>query len=126
MALNYGGQWDIIQAVQSWVRANPGLAIESLNPEVLESHMCTVGLPPPDLLIRTGGESRISNFMLWQLAYSEFYFTPTLWPDFNGDHLDVAIASFHQRERRFGADVGASNSTVLSQSASRIAAGGDK
>jgi undecaprenyl diphosphate synthase len=126
VALNYGGQWDIVQSVQAWARANPGQSVESLSPQALEPFLCTAGLPPPDLLIRTGGESRISNFMLWQLAYSEFYFTPTLWPDFNGDQLDAAIASFNQRERRFGADVGASQALLSQEPASRAAAGGDK
>ena len=75
---------------------------QSVSPELIEKHLSTAGLPDPDLFIRTGGEERVSNFLLWQLAYTELYFTPTLWPDFDQGSLDDAISSFKTRERRFG------------------------
>lgn len=102
IAANYGGKMDIVQAVKAWQKANPKAAIDDLTPEVLDSYVCLADLPAPDLLIRTGGEQRISNFLIWQMAYTEFYFTDTLWPDFNKKALETAIASFQNRERRFG------------------------
>jgi undecaprenyl diphosphate synthase len=97
---NYGGRWDIMQATRKMVAANPG--VTEFTEEQLAIHLAMAYAPEPDLFIRTGGEERISNFLLWQLAYSEFYFTETYWPDFDGAALDQAIASYQQRERRFG------------------------
>ena len=97
---NYGGRWDIMQAVNKMIAANP--ASTGFAEEQLASHLAMAYAPEPDLFIRTGGEERISNFMLWQLAYTELYFTDTYWPDFDAVALDVAIASYQQRERRFG------------------------
>lgn len=104
IAANYGGHWDMCQAAQKIVdkMANAELAKQSITPELIQAHLSTVGLPDPDLFIRTGGEERVSNFLLWQLAYTELYFTPTLWPDFDQNSLDAAIASFKSRQRRFG------------------------
>jgi undecaprenyl diphosphate synthase len=97
---NYGGRWDIMQAIDKLVKAYPGMA--GFTEEQLEEHLAMSYAPEPDLFIRTGGEERISNFLLWQLAYTELYFTDTYWPDFDGKALDAAIASYWQRERRFG------------------------
>lgn len=97
---NYGGRWDIMQATGKMVAANPGLT--TFTEEQLAEHLAMAYAPEPDLFIRTGGEERISNFLLWQLAYSEFYFTETYWPDFSPESLDTAIASYQNRERRFG------------------------
>ncbi|MBI4987468.1 MAG: di-trans,poly-cis-decaprenylcistransferase [Rhodocyclales bacterium] len=101
IAANYGGRWDILQAMEKMLAANPekrgGFAEADLS-----AHLALNYGPEPDLFIRTGGEQRISNFLLWQLAYSEFYFTDTLWPEFDAAALDLAIASYQQRERRFG------------------------
>jgi undecaprenyl diphosphate synthase len=97
---NYGGRWDIMQATNKMVAANPG--VTEFSEEQLAEHLAMAYAPEPDLFIRTGGEERISNFLLWQLAYSEFYFTDTYWPDFSIESLDAAIASYQSRERRFG------------------------
>lgn len=97
---NYGGRWDIMQAVNKMVASNPGAV--DFSEDQLAQHLSMAYAPEPDLFIRTGGEERVSNFLLWQLAYSEFYFTETYWPDFDGAELDKAIASYQQRERRFG------------------------
>jgi undecaprenyl diphosphate synthase len=104
VAVNYGGKWDITQATQKIAqRVKDGeLAIEDISSETMDQELSLHGLPSPDLFIRTGGEKRISNFLLWQLAYTELYFTDVLWPDFNAAELDQAIASFCARERRFG------------------------
>jgi undecaprenyl diphosphate synthase len=102
VAANYGGQWDIVHAAQSWSQIHPGVPLTELTPQALAGHLSTAGMPDPDLLIRTGGESRISNFMLWQLAYTEFYFTDALWPDFDEAALDTALIWFGTRVRRFG------------------------
>lgn len=99
---NYGGRWDILQAMRALVAAQPGIAPESITEEMLAPHMAMAYAPEPDLFIRTGGEQRISNFLLWQLAYTEFYFTDTFWPDFDADALRHAIDSYAERERRFG------------------------
>ena len=104
VAANYGGRWDIAQAcrkIASEVGAGE-LSAESVSEQDIERHLSTRFLPEPDLLIRTGGEQRISNFLLWQLAYTELYFTDTLWPDFNDEAFELAIASFAKRQRRFG------------------------
>ena len=103
VAFNYGGRWDIVQACQRAMAA--GLAPETLDEETLSRFMTMSYAPDPDLVIRTGGEVRLSNFLLWQSAYAELYFTSCLWPDFDGAELDLAMASFTQRVRRFG-DVG--------------------
>jgi undecaprenyl diphosphate synthase len=101
VAANYGGRWDILQATRKMLAANPGLGAE-LSEHDLAPHLAMHYAPEPDLFVRTGGEQRISNFLLWQLAYAEFYFTDTLWPDFDARALALAIESFRQRERRFG------------------------
>jgi undecaprenyl diphosphate synthase len=101
IAANYGGRWDIAQAVQRLIAAQPDAA-RGFQPEALEPFLSMAYAPEPDLFIRTGGEQRISNFLLWQLAYSEFYFTDLLWPDFDAATLDEAIASYQRRERRYG------------------------
>ena len=103
VAANYGGRWDILQAVQAWQKTNPHLSVNDMAEADLSARLSTAGMPEPDLLIRTGGESRVSNFMLWQLAYSEFYFTPTLWPDFDEAEFCKALDWFGSVERRFGA-----------------------
>ena len=103
VAANYGGQWDIVQAVKAWQLAHPEKALGDLSPEALSPFLSAANQPEPDLLIRTGGESRISNFMLWQLAYAELYFTDVLWPDFDVPQLFKAPDWFAARERRFGA-----------------------
>lgn len=105
VAFNYGGRWDIVQACQRAMAA--GLAPEDLTEEELSRYMAMSYAPDPDLLIRTGGEVRLSNFLLWQSAYAELYFTGCLWPDFDGAELDKALLTYAERERRFG-DVGAS------------------
>jgi len=100
IAANYGGRWDILQALSRLSRAQPLQG--ELREEMLAPYLAMSYAPEPDLFIRTGGEQRISNFLLWQLAYSELYFTDTLWPDFGPAALDDAIASYRNRERRFG------------------------
>jgi len=104
VAANYGGRWDILKAVQSMLRAQPELAADPdrIGEAALAPHLAMAYAPEPDLFIRTGGEQRISNFLLWQLAYTELYFTDTFWPDFDAVALDRAIESFRRRERRFG------------------------
>jgi len=97
---NYGGRWDIMQATSKMVASNPG--VTDFTEDMLAPHLAMAYAPEPDLFIRTGGEERISNFLLWQLAYSELYFTDTYWPDFSVESLDAAIASYQSRERRFG------------------------
>ena len=101
IAANYGGRWDIMQAVRKMYVQDPKL-LNNFAEEDLSQHLAMSYAPEPDLFIRTGGEQRISNFLLWNLAYTELYFTNTLWPDFNKDSLDLAIQSYQQRERRFG------------------------
>jgi len=104
IALSYGGRWDIVQAAQALARA---CASGALRPEEIDEArfagaLALAGLPDADLLIRTGGEQRVSNFLLWELAYAELYFTPCLWPDFAPAELEAALAYFAGRERRFG------------------------
>lgn len=101
IAANYGGRWDIQQAVSKMLRTRPEL-VHGFSEQDLEACLAMHYAPEPDLFIRTGGEKRISNFMLWQLAYTELYFTDTLWPDFNGEAFDLALQSYRKRERRFG------------------------
>jgi undecaprenyl diphosphate synthase len=100
IAANYGGRWDMMQAMTRLVVTTPGLA--EVTEELLTPHLAMSYAPEPDLFIRTGGEQRISNFLLWQLAYTELYFTESLWPDFDAAALDLAITSYRSRERRFG------------------------
>jgi undecaprenyl diphosphate synthase len=101
IAANYGGRWDIMQAMNRMLATQPEKR-EGWTEGDLEPHLAMNFAPEPDLFIRTGGEERISNFLLWQLAYTELFFTPTLWPDFDTAEFDKAITSFQQRERRFG------------------------
>ena len=100
VAANYGGRWDILQAMTQYLQKNP--ATRTVDEGALAPYLAMSYAPEPDLFIRTGGEQRISNFLLWQLAYTELYFTDSLWPDFDGAALDRAIASYRSRERRFG------------------------
>ena len=104
LALSYSGRWDLLQSVKQIVnKAIKGEIVENqINESLIVNHLSTSGIPDPELLIRTSGEYRISNFLLWQIAYSEFYFTPILWPDFRKENLFEAIANFQRRERRFG------------------------
>ena len=99
---NYGGRWDMLQAVKAWQQAHPDQSLQSLNEEGLSTYLSTDGAPEVDLLIRTGGESRVSNFMLWQAAYAELFFTDDLWPDFSKKRLEQAVEWFAGRDRRFG------------------------
>jgi len=104
VAANYGGRWDITNAaknIASQVKNND-IALEDITEDSLHEHTCLAQLPPLDLLIRTGGDYRISNFLLWQAAYAEFYFTDVLWPDFDENEFAEAIDVYDQRERRFG------------------------
>ena len=101
IAANYGGRWDLLQAVNRLCHAHPE-KVGSYTEADLAPFLSMAYAPEPDLFIRTGGEQRISNFLLWQLAYAELYFTETLWPDFDAAALDAAIASYQKRERRFG------------------------
>jgi len=104
IAADYGGRWDIAQAAQTLAErvADGELEVDAINEELLGACTSLADLPPLDLLIRTGGELRISNFLLWQAAYAELYFSDKLWPDFDGDALKVAADSFYSRQRRFG------------------------
>lgn len=104
VAANYGGRWDIVQAARlACQHASQGEeGFKDLDEQAFSRYLSTAGTPDPDLLIRTGGETRISNFLLWQCAYSELYFTPVLWPDFGPEELDQAIEAYRSRERRFG------------------------
>ncbi len=104
VATNYGGRHEIIQACQAIAsKVEQGyLKATQINEEVFEQHLYTQGIPHPDLLIRTSGEMRISNFLLWQMAYAEIYVTPTLWPDFNRAEFHKALATYQRRDRRFG------------------------
>jgi undecaprenyl diphosphate synthase len=100
-ALSYSGRNEILRAIKKLL--NAGVKPEELTEDLFNAYLDTTGLLPPDLIIRTSGEMRISNFLLWQAAYSEFYFTDTLWPDFTKDEFLLAIQDFQRRERRFGA-----------------------
>lgn len=104
VAANYGGQWDILQASRQLAEkvAKGELTSDQISAEMFQTYLSTGEQPPVDLLIRTSGEQRISNFLLWQLAYAELFFTPVLWPDFNENHFSEAVNAFAQRERRFG------------------------
>jgi undecaprenyl diphosphate synthase len=102
IAANYGGRWDILQALSRLLRETPAEALRDIGEAQIAERLSMSYAPEPDLFIRTGGEQRVSNFLLWQLAYTELYFTDTLWPDFDAAALDAAIASYARRERRFG------------------------
>lgn len=104
LALSYSGRWELKEAVKTMAQEvkNGSLDPESITEDIITKHLQTTGIPDPELLIRTSGEMRISNFLLWQIAYTELYITPTLWPDFRKEHLYEAIWSYQQRERRFG------------------------
>ena len=99
---NYGGRWDMLQAVKAWQAAHPGQSLDALDESSLAQHLSTAYAPEVDLLIRTGGEYRVSNFMLWQAAYAEIFYTDLLWPDFSAATLREALAWFATRDRRFG------------------------
>ena len=101
IAANYGGRWDMLQAMNRMMLAQPA-KVGNYTEDDLAPYLSMGDAPEPDLFIRTGGEKRVSNFLLWQLAYTELYFTDLLWPDFDGVALDDAIASYQQRERRYG------------------------
>jgi undecaprenyl diphosphate synthase len=100
LAISYGGKWDILNAVKKIVEDK--IPAEKIDEKLFEIYLSTAGLPNPDLIIRAGGEMRMSNFVLWQAAYSELYFSPKLWPDFTEQDLDEALAEFDRRSRRFG------------------------
>ena len=104
IAASYSGQWDICQATKLIAQKvqEGALSLEAITPDLLQSHLATKDLPMPDLFIRTSGEQRISNFLLWQLAYAELYFPKVYWPDFSTQEFDKALQWFSQRERRFG------------------------
>jgi undecaprenyl diphosphate synthase len=104
LAVNYGGQWDIAQAVKAIAEEikMDTLSPEDITPQLIQDKLCLADLPAPDLFIRTSGEQRISNFMLWQFSYTELHFTPVLWPDFKREDFEKALESFANRERRFG------------------------
>jgi len=100
LAISYGGKWDILQAVKKIV--NDKVPADKIDEQLFESYLSTAGLPAPDLIIRAGGEKRMSNFVLWQAAYSELYFSPKLWPEFTEQDLDEALEEYDRRHRRFG------------------------
>jgi undecaprenyl diphosphate synthase len=100
LAISYGGRWDILQAVKKIIQDN--VPLDDIDEKIFESYLSTAGLPTPDLIIRAGGEMRMSNFVLWQGAYSELYFCPKFWPDFTEKDLDDALIEFDRRQRRFG------------------------
>ena len=100
LAFNYGGRDEIVYAIRKIIEE--GLPPEAITPEVVSQHLFTAGMPDPDLIIRTSGEMRISNFLIWQSAYSEWYFTPIFWPDFNRDELRKALIEYSRRDRRYG------------------------
>ena len=104
VAINYGGRWDITQACQKLAKkvANGEIQASDITEEAINNEMSTAGIPDPDLFIRTSGEYRISNFLLWQAAYSEFYFTDVLWPDFGEDEFTDALIKYTNRDRRYG------------------------
>jgi undecaprenyl diphosphate synthase len=104
LALNYSARWEITNAVKKIAEkvTSNDLAISDINDQLISDQLTTVGIPDPELLVRTSGEQRISNFLLWQIAYTEFYYTEVLWPDFREDDLYLAILAYQSRERRFG------------------------
>ncbi len=102
LAVSYGGRWDIVQALKKIIKR--GTAVKDVSEDLIESFLSTAGLPAPDLVIRAGGEKRLSNFVLWQAAYSELHFSPKLWPDFSKKDFEKALDDYARRQRRFGGD----------------------
>lgn len=104
LALSYSAKWEITEATKLIAKKiqDNEIQLADITEDTIQKHLCTAKFPDPELLIRTSGECRISNFLLWQIAYSELYFTPTLWPDFRKNDLEEAIISYQNRERRFG------------------------
>lgn len=104
VAANYGGRWDVTNATKTLLTKvnNKELELEQISEDEISNHLSTAGIPDPDLFIRTGGEKRISNFLIWQMAYTELYFTDILWPDFDKESLSNAIHDYSSRQRRFG------------------------
>ncbi len=104
LALSYSSRWEILNAAKNLAKdvKKGKVNVEDINDEIFEGYLTTSGIPDPELLIRTSGEFRVSNYLLWQIAYTELYFTPVLWPDFRREHIYQAIADFQSRERRFG------------------------
>ena len=104
LALSYSGRWEIIKAIKDLAAdlEKGNFKKEDITEKLFENYLQTAGIPDPELLIRTSGEMRVSNFLLWQIAYTELYITPTLWPDFRKEHLYEAVLAYQQRERRFG------------------------
>lgn len=102
IAANYGGRWDMLQAVRAWQESHPSQSLHGMTDDNLRPYFSMAYAPDPDLIIRTGGESRISNFLLWQMAYAELYFTDELWPDFTPKQLDESLDWYRKRDRRFG------------------------
>lgn len=100
LAISYGGKWDILNAVKKIIEQ--GIKVDKIDEKLFESYLSTAGLPNPDLVIRAGGEMRMSNFVLWQAAYAELYFCPKYWPDFSEQDLNLALEEFDRRARRFG------------------------
>jgi len=103
LAVSYGGKWDILQAVQKIMKKK--IPVEKVTEDIISKYISTAGLPEPDLVIRAGGERRLSNFLLWQTAYSELYFTEKFWPELSKKELDKAFNDFANRNRRFGGDI---------------------
>ena len=104
ICFNYGGKWDIVQGIKNLIKNDPDLLknYTSLTEEIFSKYLSLSESPSPDLFIRTGGEKRLSNFLLWDLAYTELYFTDTFWPDFNENHLKMAVSFYYSRKRKFG------------------------
>ncbi len=104
LALSYSGRWEILEAVKHLLKdvKNDTIGLEDINNDLFSDYLCTQNIPDPELLIRTSGEMRISNFLLWQIAYTEIYVTDVLWPDFRKEHFHDAIVAYQKRERRFG------------------------
>lgn len=100
LAISYGGRWDIVNAAKKIIKEK--IPVDKIDEKVFGTHLSTTGLPDPDLIIRAGGQIRMSNFLLWQGAYSELYFSPKLWPEFSEEDLDAALKEFDTRQRRFG------------------------
>jgi undecaprenyl diphosphate synthase len=100
LALNYGGRSEIVEATRQLRRT--GIPAEDIDEALFSRYLYTADIPDPDLVIRPGGEIRLSNFLLWQIAYAEFYFTPVLWPDFGHEEIDKALVTYKKRQRRFG------------------------
>lgn len=121
LAFNYGGRADIVEAVQRLVRE--GVPAEQITEDAITSRLATAGLPEPDLLIRTGGERRVSNFLVWQSTYSEYYFTDLQWPDFDAAAVDAALLEYAQRRRRFGRVADDRSEDVLSSDSDHVGAG---